>query len=163
MISSFLSYISPSLFLKRDEEKQMQRKTIHLVQTSHVLEITGKSRDDVVYRHLEIIRVIYYSSSRAHGVVNFFMILVLDLFNSKISGYTTLMDSWYGVLIHVELLRREKMQMKHCLSCQRKQFMFTNWMFMVYGCNIYFGLYQLLLTPSCVAIPQVFWGEGRIG
>ena len=136
-----------SQVIERDEEKQMQRKTIHLVQTSHVLEITGKLRDDVVYRHLEIIRVIYY---------NFFMILVLDLFNSKISGYTTLMDSWYGVLIHVELLRREKMQMKHCLSCQRKQFMFTNWMFMVYGCNIYFGLYQLLLTPSCVAIPQVF-------
>tara|TARA_B110000090_G_C13239087_1_gene391757 strand:- start:235 stop:528 length:294 start_codon:yes stop_codon:yes gene_type:complete len=52
----FFFFIHFPLSLKRDEEKQMQRKTIHLVQTSNVLEITGKSRDDVVYRHLDIIR-----------------------------------------------------------------------------------------------------------
>ena len=57
------------------------------------------------------------------------------------------------------------MQMKHCLSCQRKQFMFTNWMD-VHGLWMQHKLWSvsiILLTPSCVAIPQVFWGEGRIG
>jgi hypothetical protein len=107
----FFFFIHFPLSLKRDEEKQMQRKTIHLVQTSNVLEITGKSRDDVVYRHLDIIRDICITravelSCRpcASSIFLWFWFL---MFNSKISGCTTLMDSWHGVLIHMELLRRE--------------------------------------------------------
>ena len=42
--------------------------------------------------------------------------------------------------------------------------MFTNWMD-VHGLWMQHKLWSvsIILTPSCVAIPQVFWGEGRIG
>ena len=75
------------------------------------------------------------------------------------------MDSWHGVLIHMELLRREK-NADETLSFLPKKTIHVHQLDNVHGLWMQHKLWSvsiILLTPSCVAIPQVFWGEGRIG